>query len=111
MNGHHSWILSQVGMVFQNGALFDSLSVGENVGFLLYEHTTLPPQRIQVCSMTSFVSLKRADMLTLNVTAMRLQCSSCASDSFILGQYRALASLHDLPDSMHCQVHECMPSM
>ncbi|KAK9822692.1 hypothetical protein WJX81_002019, partial [Elliptochloris bilobata] len=30
-----------VGMVFQNGALFDSLTVGENVGFLLYEHTRL----------------------------------------------------------------------
>ena len=38
----------QVGMVFQNGALFDSLSVGENVGFLLYEHTSLPKRRIQV---------------------------------------------------------------
>ena len=38
----------QVGMVFQNGALFDSLTVGENVGFLLYEHTSLPHERIQV---------------------------------------------------------------
>lgn len=27
----------RVGMVFQNAALFDSLTVGENVGFLLYE--------------------------------------------------------------------------
>ncbi|KAK9809513.1 hypothetical protein WJX73_007062 [Symbiochloris irregularis] len=39
--------LLQVGMVFQNGALFDSLTVGENVGFLLYEHTDLAPERIQ----------------------------------------------------------------
>ena len=37
-----------VGMVFQNGALFDSLTVGENVGFLLYEHTDLPHERIEV---------------------------------------------------------------
>jgi len=37
-----------VGMVFQNGALFDSLTVGENVGFLLYEHTRLPDRRIRV---------------------------------------------------------------
>ena len=38
-----------VGMVFQNGALFDSLTVGENVGFLLYEHTRLADRRIRVC--------------------------------------------------------------
>ncbi|KAK9832179.1 hypothetical protein WJX74_001889 [Apatococcus lobatus] len=36
----------KVGMVFQNGALFDSLSVGENVGFLLYEHSQLSHERI-----------------------------------------------------------------
>lgn len=37
----------QIGMVFQSGALFDSLTVGENVGFLLYEHSDLSPSRIQ----------------------------------------------------------------
>lgn len=37
----------QVGMVFQNAALFDSLTVGENVGFLLYEHSNLPKAEIQ----------------------------------------------------------------
>jgi ABC-type transporter Mla maintaining outer membrane lipid asymmetry ATPase subunit MlaF len=37
----------RVGMVFQNAALFDSLTVGENVGFLLYEHTDLPKGEIQ----------------------------------------------------------------
>jgi ABC-type transporter Mla maintaining outer membrane lipid asymmetry ATPase subunit MlaF len=31
----------RIGMVFQNAALFDSLTVGENVGFLLYEHSNL----------------------------------------------------------------------
>lgn len=49
--------LLQVGMVFQNGALFDSLSVGENVGFLLYEHTTLPPQRIQELTAASLAAV------------------------------------------------------
>ncbi len=34
-------------MVFQSGALFDSLTVGENVGFLLYEHSDLPEPRIK----------------------------------------------------------------
>jgi ABC-type sugar transport system ATPase subunit len=38
----------QVGMVFQNAALFDSLTVGENVGFLLYEHSKLSEQRVKV---------------------------------------------------------------
>jgi ABC-type transporter Mla maintaining outer membrane lipid asymmetry ATPase subunit MlaF len=34
----------------QSGALFDSLTVGENVGFMLYEHTKLPVPKIKVCS-------------------------------------------------------------
>lgn len=38
----------KVGMVFQNGALFDSLNVRENVGFMLYEHSNLPDERIEV---------------------------------------------------------------
>jgi phospholipid/cholesterol/gamma-HCH transport system ATP-binding protein len=32
---------SQFGMLFQNGALFDSLTVGENIAFPLCEHTRL----------------------------------------------------------------------
>lgn len=36
-----------IGMVFQQAALFDSLTVEENVGFLLYEHSKLPRRRIQ----------------------------------------------------------------
>lgn len=38
---------AQVGLVFQSGALFDSLTVGENVGFLLREHSDLPEARIR----------------------------------------------------------------
>lgn len=37
----------KVGLVFQSGALFDSLTVGQNVGFLLYEHTKMPEPRIK----------------------------------------------------------------
>lgn len=36
-----------IGMVFQQAALFDSLSVEENVGFLLYQHSNLPPKEIR----------------------------------------------------------------
>jgi phospholipid/cholesterol/gamma-HCH transport system ATP-binding protein len=36
----------KVAMVFQSGALFDSLTVAENVGFYLAEHRLKPPQEI-----------------------------------------------------------------
>lgn len=36
-----------IGMVFQQAALFDSLTVEENVGFLLYEHSQLSRSQIQ----------------------------------------------------------------
>ncbi len=35
-----------IGMVFQQAALFDSLTVEENVGFLLYQHSNLPARQI-----------------------------------------------------------------
>jgi phospholipid/cholesterol/gamma-HCH transport system ATP-binding protein len=38
---------TRMGMVFQNSALFDSLSVGENVAFPLREHTDLPDEQIR----------------------------------------------------------------
>lgn len=37
----------RMAMVFQGGALFDSLSVGENVGFALYEYSKLSPKEIE----------------------------------------------------------------
>jgi ABC-type transporter Mla maintaining outer membrane lipid asymmetry ATPase subunit MlaF len=45
----------KIGLVFQSGALFDSLSVKENVGFMLYEHTTLPEEDIE-CSIRDALS-------------------------------------------------------
>ncbi|MFN3926945.1 MAG: ABC transporter ATP-binding protein [Pseudanabaenaceae cyanobacterium] len=36
----------QMGIVFQNAALFDSLTVAENVGFYLLEHSRLPRKQI-----------------------------------------------------------------
>lgn len=37
----------KLGMLFQGAALFDSLSVEQNVGFSLYEHTQLVPEKIR----------------------------------------------------------------
>ncbi|MDJ0727599.1 MAG: ABC transporter ATP-binding protein [Prochloraceae cyanobacterium] len=36
-----------VGMVFQQSALFDSLTVEENVGFILFQHSRLPRSKIR----------------------------------------------------------------
>jgi phospholipid/cholesterol/gamma-HCH transport system ATP-binding protein len=36
-----------IGLVFQQAALFDSLTVEENVGFLLYQHSNLSRERIR----------------------------------------------------------------
>jgi len=35
-------VRNQLGMIFQEGALFDSLTVRENVGYKLYEETAMP---------------------------------------------------------------------
>ena len=37
----------QFGVLFQGSALFDSLTVGENVAFALHEHTQLAPSRVK----------------------------------------------------------------
>jgi phospholipid/cholesterol/gamma-HCH transport system ATP-binding protein len=48
-----------MGMVFQEGALFDSFSVGENVGFKLYEETDMPAAEVRrrVEEVLGFVGL------------------------------------------------------
>jgi len=49
----------RIGMVFQDGALFDSMTIGENVGYYLLEHTTKSNREIEeeVRRMLSFVDL------------------------------------------------------
>ena len=48
-----------MGMVFQEGALFDSFTVGENVGYKLYEETRMPPDEIRqrVEELLGFIGL------------------------------------------------------
>jgi phospholipid/cholesterol/gamma-HCH transport system ATP-binding protein len=48
-----------MGMVFQDGALFDSFTVGENVGYKLYEETTMPLDEVRqrVDEVLGFVGL------------------------------------------------------
>jgi len=58
-------VRQRIGMVFQDGALFDSLSVYENVGYRLFEKGFPEPEiDEQVRRMLQFVNLERAiDMM------------------------------------------------
>jgi len=55
----------RIGMVFQDGALFDSSTVGENVGYYLIEHTKLSWKEIErrVVEMLGFVGLNAAEIV------------------------------------------------
>jgi len=50
---------SDLGMIFQEGALFDSLTVRENVGYKLYEETNMPLADIdrRVAEVLGFIGL------------------------------------------------------
>ncbi|MCM2272611.1 MAG: ATP-binding cassette domain-containing protein [candidate division Zixibacteria bacterium] len=54
-----------IGMVFQDGALFDSLTVGENVGYYLLEHTKMRWEEIEerVREMLGFVGLDADEII------------------------------------------------
>lgn len=53
-------VRADLGMVFQEGALFDSLSVAENVGYRLYEETRMPlaEVRARVEEVLGFIGLR-----------------------------------------------------
>ena len=53
------------GMLFQGAALFDSMTVGENVGFALREHTNMPEDQIRekVANALNMVGLKGIEAL------------------------------------------------
>jgi len=52
-------VRGDIGMLFQESALFDSLTVAENVGYRLFEETDMPPDRAQarVAEVLGFVGL------------------------------------------------------
>jgi len=53
-------VRADLGMIFQEGALFDSLTVRENVGYKLYEETDMPLDQIdkRVEEVLGFIGLK-----------------------------------------------------
>jgi phospholipid/cholesterol/gamma-HCH transport system ATP-binding protein len=54
-------IRQRIGFLFQNAALFDSITVGENVAFPLRRHTTLPDEEIRAraAALLAQVGLER----------------------------------------------------
>jgi phospholipid/cholesterol/gamma-HCH transport system ATP-binding protein len=58
-------IRKRIGMVFQDGALFDSMTVGENVGYYLIEHTKMDDEEIEerVREMLGFVGLDAEEII------------------------------------------------
>ena len=52
-------IRHNLGMVFQEGALFDSLTVAENVGYKLYEETAMPLDQVRarVLEVLGFIGM------------------------------------------------------
>ncbi len=52
-------VRKRIGMVFQEGALFDSMTIGENVGYYLFEYSTKAVEEIEadVIRMLEFVDL------------------------------------------------------
>jgi ABC-type transport system involved in resistance to organic solvents, ATPase component len=70
-----------VGMVFQRAALFDSLTVDENVGFLLYQHSRLPRQQIRQQWSGCW---KWSDCRERAIAIRRNSLAECASGSALL---------------------------
>lgn len=52
-------VRSDLGMIFQEGALFDSLTVRENVGYKLYEESDMPTEEVdrRVAQVLGFIGL------------------------------------------------------
>ncbi len=57
---HLQKLRKEIGMVFQDGALFDSMTVGENIGYYLFENTRMGEGEIEeeVRRMLEFVNLE-----------------------------------------------------
>jgi phospholipid/cholesterol/gamma-HCH transport system ATP-binding protein len=58
-------VRQKVGMLFQAGALFDSMTVYDNVAFALHEHTDWDPSRVahRVAEVLGFVELENVETL------------------------------------------------
>jgi phospholipid/cholesterol/gamma-HCH transport system ATP-binding protein len=79
-------IRTQISYVFQNGALFDSLTVEENLAYPLRAHTTMPPAEIheRVNQTLAMVDMKGANLLLPNELSGGMQKRAGFARSVIL---------------------------
>jgi phospholipid/cholesterol/gamma-HCH transport system ATP-binding protein len=73
------------GMLFQGAALFDSLTVWENVGFGLKEHTDLPPEKIRA------IARQKLEMVGLKGIEDRMPADLSGGMKKRVGLARAIA--------------------
>ncbi len=81
-------VRKKIGYVFQNGALFDSLTVEENLAYPLKEHTKLSASEIQakVNHMLELVDMKGANRLLPAELSGGMQKRAGLARAIILGQ-------------------------
>lgn len=70
----------QIGMVFQDGALFSSLTVGENVGYYLFEHTRM-----------ASTAIEQAVRQTLEIVGLDTELIDALPDTLSGGMQRRVA--------------------
>ncbi len=79
-------IRRRMGLVFQGGALFDSLTVGENVGFSLIEHDHLPQKEllerieealcmVNLCGIVNLMPSELSGGMKKRVSLARVLCT------------------------------------
>jgi phospholipid/cholesterol/gamma-HCH transport system ATP-binding protein len=79
-------IRTRISYVFQNGALFDSLTVEENLAYPLQEHTPLSPNEIhaRVESMLELIDMKGSNALLPNELSGGMQKRAGLARAIIL---------------------------
>lgn len=79
-------IRTRISYVFQNGALFDSLSVEENLAYPLREHTSLKPEEIheRVNRMLELIDMKGSNNLLPNELSGGMQKRAGLARAIIL---------------------------
>jgi len=101
-------IRHQIGMVFQEGALFDSLTVGENVGYVFQRLPEVSPEEVdrRVREALCFVELEH----TLDLFPSQLSGGNAAASSYCTGHRgatgdHALRFAHGRVRSHHGPAH------
>src|SRR5712664_3749263 len=102
-------IRKKVGMSFQGGALFGSMSVGENVALPLREHTKLEDSIIAAGVDKLILELKKAFHMTIVVVTHELASAFLIADRMVLidkGNVVAIGTTAEMRSSTHPRVRQ-----